>query len=45
MFSNNKGQATFTPVNILLLPQLNLTHVGEALETVFVILFPNFSVG
>ena len=39
------SQATLTPVAILMLPQLNLVDVSNALEWVFIIFLPNFAFG
>ena len=39
------SQATLTPVAILTLPQLDLVDVSNALEWLFIIIFPNFAFG
>jgi ATP-binding cassette subfamily A (ABC1) protein 3 len=39
------SQATLTPTQILTLPQLDLVDVSKILEWIFMILFPNFSIG
>lgn len=39
------GQATLLPVTILTLPQLGLVDTSVVLEWLFLIIFPNFSIG
>ena len=39
------GIATVLTVDILSIPQLNLQHISEALESVFLIFIPNFCLG
>ena len=39
------GQATLTPINILNLPQLELTNVASILEWVFLPIVPNYALG
>jgi ATP-binding cassette, subfamily A (ABC1), member 3 len=39
------SQATLTPTQILTLPQLGLVNVSNILEWIFLLIFPNFSMG
>lgn len=39
------GQATILPVSILAVPALKLVETSKILEWIFLIFFPNFSVG
>ena len=39
------SQATLLPVTILALPQLGLVSTSKALEWLFLIIFPNYSIG
>jgi hypothetical protein len=39
------GQATLLAIVILSIPQLGLLNVADILEWIFIVLFPNFSLG